>query len=109
MSLDTRHRGTWDLQGLYKRPAREELFVKKIELHICHYVARCTIHICVSQAIIIARYIDVNGRPLRHYELCAEHADWLARRESAQDWRIVGLDRAHSFETFATHVPGRDE
>jgi hypothetical protein len=66
--------------------------VKEIELRECHYVARCTIHICLARATIIARYIGADGRPLRQYELCLEHADWLARRESVRNWRIVNLD-----------------
>jgi hypothetical protein len=108
MSLEIRPRTTWDIRALYKRPARNELPVKKIELQTCHYVARCTIPICLAQATIIARYIDVHGRPLRHYELCAEHTHWLARRESAQDWRIVALDHALSSETFAARIHRSD-
>jgi hypothetical protein len=69
----------------------DELSVKRIEFYDCHYVAGCTIHICLAQATTIARYVDVNGRPLRQYELCAEHSDSLARRESVRDWRIVNL------------------
>jgi hypothetical protein len=95
MSLDIRPRGTWDIRALYKRTARNEPSIKKIELHTCHYVARCTAHICVAHATIIARYIDVNGRPLRQFELCAKHSACLSERERARDWRVVNLNNAH--------------
>ena len=77
----------------------DELSGKQIDFYDCHYVARCTIHICLAQATTIARYVDGNGRPLRQYELCPEHTDWLMRRESVRDWRIMNLNDVRSGES----------
>jgi hypothetical protein len=78
----------WALAG---GAVMDALAVKRIEFYDCHYVAGCTIHICLARATTIARYIDGNGRPVGRYELCAEHTDRLARRESVRDWHIVNL------------------
>jgi hypothetical protein len=62
---------------------------KTIELWPCGYDARCKVRNCRARATTIARSVDVGGRPLRQYELCAAHAEQVAEREQGRGREIV--------------------
>jgi hypothetical protein len=48
----------------------------------CDYAARCSRAGCRQyRATTIVRYVDSQGRPLRQFEVCDDHADLIIRRE----------------------------
>jgi hypothetical protein len=49
-----------------------------IELRRCLYQVRCNARACQAKATIIARSVDVGGRPMKQYELCDVHAEQVA-------------------------------
>jgi hypothetical protein len=63
--------------------------IKTIELSSCDYNAQCRVKNCKARATIIARSIDIGGRPDRQYELCAPHGEQVAVREQAKGREIV--------------------
>jgi hypothetical protein len=53
-----------------------------VELLRCDYAARCVRAGCRRyRATTIVRYVDHQGRPLRQFEVCDDHADLIIRRE----------------------------
>ena len=60
----------------------------EIPLLCCGYAATFTVRGCLDRVVIIARFIDDGGAPLRRRELCERHADWLkANRPNIYDAR----------------------
>ena len=46
----------------------------EIQLLACGYSAQCTVRGCHARATMLARYTDVQGRPMRQRELCDRQA-----------------------------------
>jgi hypothetical protein len=54
-----------------------------IELWRCRYTAKCRRSLCRAPAMVIARYLDRQGHPLRQIELCERHERELAKGGTA--------------------------
>jgi hypothetical protein len=70
--------------------------VAGICIYECGYNARCDARNCTRVAVTVARSIDKIGRPLKQYDLCATHTEFVVRREvqrgrEVRDWRASGL------------------
>ena len=66
--------------------------VAGICIYHCGYFARCNARKCTRLAVTVARSIDKIGRPLKQYDLCAAHTEFVIRREvkrgrDISDWR----------------------
>ena len=68
--------------------------VASIQIYQCGYHASCDARNCRRLAVTVARSIDKIGRPLKQYDLCAEHTAIVIRREidrgrEVRDWRAA--------------------
>jgi hypothetical protein len=52
---------------------------QQVELWPCQYPMRCTQAGCCTNATVILRYVDGQGRPLRQVELCERHVGEITR------------------------------
>jgi len=62
----------------------------EIQLLPCGYPARCSVHECQVRATTLVRYTDNRSRPLRQWELCDRHANWL--RANGKNVREMQVD-----------------
>ena len=68
--------------------------VAGIQIYQCGYYALCEARNCARLAMTVARSIDKIGRPLKQYDLCAEHTATIIKREidrgrEVRDWRAT--------------------
>jgi hypothetical protein len=63
--------------------------VKEIEFWPCGYQAQCKVRNCRAKATTIARSVDLIGRPIDQYELCAAHAEQVAERERRKGREVL--------------------
>jgi hypothetical protein len=69
--------------------------VAGICIYKCGYFAHCDARNCKRRAATVARAVDKIGRPLKQYDLCAKHTEFVIRREvqrgrEVREWRASG-------------------